>query len=78
MRISTNPADHGWSQKQDGYRVLVDGALVDGWITADDEEGHVLAVMRDVHGGLVYRGGAIAVRVMYGNVKIIDESLVVG
>lgn len=77
MRVSVDRNDPGFPRlaelRSDGYsvRVTVDGVLIPGIVTADEESGEVIAQRYTAEGNLVHIDGAIVHDRIRGEVKII-------
>lgn len=75
MRLSIDRADPGFRPEvlrhQETYDVFLDGDLVEGVVTADEEEGHVIAYARDDEGTFRHRDGELLRIVRRGDVRIV-------
>ena len=78
MRISVDRDDPGFEtlailgeRRRKGIKILLDGQVVKRAITADDDEGYVLAYAEDLDGGLASVDGEPIRKELHGRVRII-------
>jgi len=73
MRISTEPGDIGYTQTSYKWDVSLDGKQIRDCVTADEEQGLVVVLVRDEDGQLAIEDDKIKTRVKRGMVHLTER-----